>query len=501
VAKSIKTKNFKKKKTEYLDIYLEKPIRCMKVLMFGWEFPPHISGGLGTACYGLTHSLGKEDVDVLFVVPKLHGDEPAERMHLINASDIRIKKPIYSPSKFPLGSNIRLQTYITQGEKNPRTEKEKNLSYIEVPSGISAYRAVDLDEDASAVERWNYEILARQPAAAGLRLHKNKRSDRSSAGKNSEEITYAFSGAYGADLLTEVEYYAEVAKEIAKRFSFDVIHAHDWMTYPAAVAAKQISGKPLVVHVHATEFDRSGELVDGRVRNIEKQGMEMADRVVTVSEWTKKIAVSKYRIDPEKITVVYNGIVPRKKIRIEFDSPLRHSPIVTFLGRITHQKGPLYFVDAAKQVLHEIPDARFIVAGSGDLLPKMIQQVAHAGMSSRFHFTGFLNNKDIQKIWSISNVYVMPSVSEPFGIAPLEAIQAGVPVIISRQSGVAEIMPHAITVDFWNTTALADSICSVLKYKSLYRTLKKNSKTHIRNITWDRAAKTINTLYHELVEQ
>jgi glycogen synthase len=319
--------------------------------------------------------------------------------------------------------------------------------------------------------------------------------------KTGKHGTYVFSGAYGPELLTEVERYAEVAAEIARKFSFDVIHAHDWMTYPAAIAAKKISGKPLVVHVHATEFDRAGEHVDSRVQAIEYEGMQNADRVVTVSEWTRKVAITRYKISPEKIKVVHNGIIPKRKIKIEFDSPLKHSPIVTFLGRITHQKGPLYFVDAAKQVLNEIPDARFIVAGSGDLLPAMIQQVAHAGISTRFHFTGFLSGKDIEKIWSISNVYVMPSVSEPFGIAPLEAIQAGVPVIISRQSGVSEVMPHAITVDFWNTTALADAICSVLKYKSLYRTLKKNSRAEVRSITWDRAAKTLNTLYHELVEQ
>jgi len=475
----------------------------MKVLMFGWEFPPHISGGLGTACYGLSHSLGKEDVDVLFVVPKLHGDEPAERMQLINASEVRIKRTTHTSAKNHPASNIRLRTYISPGEKSSQSSREEGaekISYIEVPSGISAYRAVEFDEEGYGLERWNYRILD-NPSEAHLRVYRNKPPDRATLSRDKNQTTYAFTGAYGPDLLTEVERYAEVAKEIAKRFAFDVIHAHDWMTYPAGIAAKLISGKPLVVHVHATEFDRSGDHVNGAVHRIEKEGMEMADRVVTVSEWTKKIAVSKYKIDAEKIKVVHNGIVPKKRIRIEFDSPLRHAPIVTFLGRITHQKGPMYFVAAAKQVLTEIPDARFIVAGSGDLLPGMIQQVAQAGMSSRFHFTGFLTQQDIEKIWSITNVYVMPSVSEPFGIAPLEAVQAGVPVIISRQSGVAEVMPHAITVDFWNTTALADAICSVLKYKSLYRTLKKNGRAQVKTITWDRAAKTLNTLYHELVEQ
>lgn len=475
----------------------------MKVLMFGWEFPPHISGGLGTACYGLTHSLGKKEVEVLFVVPKLHGDEPIERVTLINASNIRISsKNAGKKLNIPSATNSKSTTYKTAEGKTISLKEEKGFTYVEVPSGLSAYRSPGFDENSEGIEHWNYNTgTFKESSEPKFRFHSEDTSEGSQSLSSEKEITYAFSGAYGADLLTEVERYAQVASEIAKHFEFDVIHAHDWMTYPAGIAAKEISGKPLIVHVHATEFDRCGENIDTRVHAIEQEGMQKADKVVTVSEWTKKITISKYKIEEEKVKVVHNGIIPRKKVNIEFDSPLKHSPIVTFLGRITHQKGPLYFVEAAKEVLNEIPDARFIVAGAGDLMPVMIQQVAQAGMSSRFHFTGFLKGNDIEKIWSISNVYVMPSVSEPFGIAPLEAIQAGVPVIISRQSGVAEVMPHAITVDFWNTPALAEAICSVLKYKSLYRTMKKNSQAEIKRITWDHAAKTLNTIYHELVEQ
>lgn len=468
--------------------------------MFGWEFPPHISGGLGTACYGLTHSLEKEAVDVLFIVPRLHGDEPAGRVSLISAGDIKLKRksnPV-STAQTP-SSNPSKKSFTTSAGKTLNITEEKNLSIIEVPSGISAYRSADAEE-GDPVERWNYRLFsADKPSEPVLKLYRNKKSVEKHG--KTDEFSYSFTGAYGPDLLTEVERYAEVAEEIARRFSFDVIHAHDWMTYPAGIAAMRASGRPLIVHVHATEFDRSGDHVNPSVYEIEKAGMTYADRVVTVSEWTKKIATSGYGIEAEKITVVHNGITLRRKHKVEFETPLKHSPIVTFLGRITHQKGPLYFVEAAKHVLEEIPDARFIVAGSGDLLPTMIRRVAREGMSTRFHFTGFLNGKDIEKIWSISNVYVMPSVSEPFGIAPLEAIQAGVPVIISRQSGVSEVMPHAITVDFWNTTALADAICSVLKYRSLYKTLRKNSLAEVRTITWDKAAKSINTIYHELVEE
>jgi glycogen(starch) synthase len=477
----------------------------MRVLMFGWEFPPHISGGLGTACFGLTNSLGKEEVEVLFVVPKLHGDEPSDKVSLINASDIRISESAFNqtpnlpkPDNTKAKSKAKTTSYTTKGGKKIKIREEKNFTYVEVPSGLTAYRSPGFESEFG-LEHWNYDVTREE--AKVIRHPASLSSKGVTPESSKKEISYAFSGAYGPDLLMEVQRYAQVALEIAKRFSFDVIHAHDWMTYPAGIAAKEISGKPLIVHVHATEFDRAGEKVDTRVRDLELAGMQQADLVVTVREWTKKIAISKYNIGSDKIKVVHNGIILKKRSKVDFISPLSRSPIVTFLGRITHQKGPLYFVDAAKKVLEEIPDARFIVAGSGDLLPTMIQRVAQAGMSSRFHFTGFLRGNDIEKVWSISNVYVMPSVSEPFGIAPLEAIQAGVPVIISKQSGVSEVIHHALAVDFWNTTALADSICGVLRFKSLYNTLKKNSKAEVKGITWDKAAKTLNHFYHELVEQ
>ncbi|HYG04030.1 MAG TPA: glycosyltransferase [Chryseosolibacter sp.] len=466
----------------------------MKVLMFGWEFPPHISGGLGTACYGLTNSLGKEAVDVLFVVPKVHGDEPAENINLINASNVAVHNGPSKGIRLPNVSNTTV--YTTSTGKEVSVQEASGFTYIEVPSGLVAYRSPEFAESADSVSHWNH-----QHGEAPMTVSSNETKNNIANRHATQRSPYAFSGAYGPNLLMEVEKYAQVASELAKKFSFDVIHAHDWMTYPAGIAAKEASGKPLIVHVHATEYDRSGSNVDTRVHAIEMAGMHSADCVVTVSDWTKKIAITKYNVPKDKVQVVHNGIISKKKEEIKFESPLKRSPIVTFLGRITHQKGPLYFVEAAKAVLAEIPDARFIVAGSGDLLPKMIQQVAKAGMSSRFHFTGFVKGQDIERIWSISNVYVMPSVSEPFGIAPLEAIQAGVPVIISKQSGVAEVMPHAIAVDFWDTSALAEAICSVLKYKSLYQTLKRNSKAQIKGITWDRAAKRLNNLYHELTEQ
>ena len=430
--------------------------------MFGWEFPPHISGGLGTACYGLTKSLTNKGTQILFVVPKAYGDE---ELSVINASEV----------------------LVTESDKSVLTNStstvlsQSGIDIIGIPSGIKPY-SFGADSESYAVEEWSYEIQS-----------KGKTLQISETGKAKK---YKFSGTYGSRLLEEVGSYSEVAGALAKHHSFDVIHAHDWLTYQAGIKAKEVSGKPLIVHVHATEFDRAAQ-IDPRVYLIEREGFEKADHVVAVSNWTKRILVSKYNIPETKISVVHNGIIA-KKVQAVVNTPLLGKKIVTFLGRMTYQKGPQYFIEAARKVLLRFPNVHFVMAGSGDLLPAMMQRVAQLRLSSRFHFTGFLKSDLVDRIWSVSDLYVMPSVSEPFGIAPLEAIQSGVPVIISKQSGVAEVMPHAIAVDFWDVDRLANAIYNVLSHQSLSNTLRKKSKQALKQITWDAAAIKINNLYHEL---
>jgi glycogen synthase len=307
---------------------------------------------------------------------------------------------------------------------------------------------------------------------------------------------YEFSGAYGHRLLEEVEEYSLVGAELARQYPHDLIHAHDWMTFAAGIEARKVSGKPLVVHIHATEYDRSG-ILSGDVCKWEKKGMDAADRIVAVSHWTKDILVKHYKIDPAKIEVVHNGIITSPE-KVHVAAPPVGTHVVTFLGRVTYQKGPAYFVEAARKVAEQFPEAHFIVAGAGDLLPQTIERVAQLRLSDRFHFTGFLTKEWISKIWAMSNVYVMPSVSEPFGITPLEAIQAGVPVIVSNQSGVAEVMPHALKVDFWDIEALAESICSVLKYKSLSTMLQTRGENELKQLSWQKAAVKLKSLYEEL---
>lgn len=447
----------------------------MRVLMFGWEFPPQISGGLGTACYGLTQALVQEGIDVLFVVPKLMGDEPDNGSKLLSASNVGIRQVISTDTEEQHFTRFR------------HFLKEGSFTTLEVPSTLSAYNMAHLQEPVHALAHWNYPVNVAETS-----VESKTHLTQSSAGS-----LYSFKGGYGPQLIEEVFRYAQVASEIATSEEFDIIHAHDWMTYPAAIAAKRLSGKPMVVHVHATEFDRAGKQGSEMVYTIEREGLDEADKIVAVSQWTKRILVERYDIEANKIEVVHNGVIPEEKPIPEVKQTLG-SHVVTFLGRITYQKGPEYFVVAAEKVLNLFPDAHFIMAGSGDFMPQIIEKVARLKLSSRFHFTGFLKKDEIDQVLASTSVYVMPSVSEPFGITPLEAIQRNVPIIISNQSGVSEVMHHALKVDFWDTEALSQAICSVLHYGSLSRELKRNAGKAIDTITWEKAAQRLNNLYYEL---
>ncbi|MCK5730877.1 MAG: glycosyltransferase family 4 protein, partial [Draconibacterium sp.] len=419
----------------------------MKVLMFGWEFPPHISGGLGTACYGLTKGLAElKNVDVTFVVPKAFGDEDQSAMKLIGANNISISQ-----------KEIQFDSI------------QKKIDYYEVDSQIIPY----VDED----EFW--------------KLKSAKYSKNSKFIETDEGLKINFSGEYGADLLQEIRNYSIVAELIARDLTFDIIHAHDWLAYPAGIAAKKISGKPLVVHVHATDFDRSGGNVNSKVYAIEREGMELADKIIAVSNFTKNIIVEHYGISPDKITTVYNAVEPLIKDKKPILTKRLNEKVVTFLGRITLQKGPEYFIEAANLVLEKMDDVKFVMAGSGDMMNAMITRTAELGISDKFHFTGFLKGDDVQEMFNLTDVFVMPSVSEPFGIVPLEAMQSQVPVIISNQSGVAEILEHAIKIDFWDTYAMADAIYGLLNYPSLSKLFKEEGKVEVDNLKWIDSAKNV----------
>ncbi len=426
----------------------------VKVLMFGWEFPPHISGGLGTACYGISKGLAKHNVNVLFVMPKAGGDEDSSVASIINASDVEMLQNTENIEEF-----------------------WKNINFLEIGSNLVPY----LDPETFAREREQYL----------------------KEGENREKISFKnkfrFSGKYGANLMEEVYRYALVAGTVAQEHQFDVIHAHDWLTYSAGIVAKKISGKPLVVHVHATEYDRGGEYNRNTlVYDIEKRGMEAADIVVTVSNWTRNIVIEKYGISPEKVITVHNAVDFNSETEDKEERGVKEK-IVTFLGRITLQKGPEYFVEAAAKVIKRYPNVRFVMAGSGEKMNPLVRRVAQLGIGTKFHFTGFLRGNDVQRMFQYSDVYVMPSVSEPFGISPLEAMRSGVPTIISKQSGVAEVLSHAIKVDYWDINALSDAIYGLLSYPTLADFMSREGYEEVNQLKWENASLKLKKIYEDLV--
>ena len=428
--------------------------------MFGWEFPPHIAGGLGTACYGMTRGLARNGVEVVFVMPRAYGDEDQRFVRVVNASDV--------------------ETIGTRDHEFSEELLEK-VSFIHIDSNMLPY--ISPEEYAA----YHDEFV---------------RSGRTHEWTDVWKQRYTFSGKYGANLMEEVARYAMVAAQVAKDLEgqFDVIHAHDWLTYFAGIAAKRVSGKPLVVHMHATEFDRSGENINRRVYAIEKAGMQAADRVIAVSELTRRIVIGKYGIPADKVVTVHNAV---RFGESEEAAPERavKDKVVTFLGRITYQKGPDYFVEAAAKVLQRVSDVRFVMAGSGDLMNHVVRRVAQLGIADRFHFTGFLKGGEVQRMFRLSDVYVMPSVSEPFGISPLEAMRSGVPVIISRQSGVAEVLDYAIKVNYWDVDALADAIYGLLTYPALGRMFASKGLEEVTGLKWDNAAAKIKAVYQAVIDE
>jgi glycosyltransferase involved in cell wall biosynthesis len=294
-------------------------------------------------------------------------------------------------------------------------------------------------------------------------------------------------GGYGRDLLADVYQYAHTCLALAGGESFDVIHAHDWMTYPAGLAIAAQSGKPLVAHLHSTEFDRSGEKVQQQVYDIERRGMHGAAAVICVSRMTAAAAAERYAVTPEKIAVVYNGINLPSRVK-STSGTKRREKVVLFLGRLTMQKGPEYFLAVAKRVLNLMDDVKFVVAGSGDRFHSTVYQAAEMGIGHKVLFAGFLRGDDVAQAFGMADLYVMPSVTEPFGIAPLEAISHGVPVIISKSSGVSEVLEHVLKVDFWDTKEMANQIVSVLRHPPLASTLREHALAEIRQMTWEQAA-------------
>ena len=308
-----------------------------------------------------------------------------------------------------------------------------------------------------------------------------------------------YKSLYGKNIFEEIERYAYVASQIASQENFDVIHAHDWMTLKAGVAIKKLTGKPLIIHIHATEFDRNANLgVNQGIYDIERWGMHQADHIIAVSNFTKNKIVQHYGVSPDKISVVHNAILSTNGNSHHMP---KHGPVVLFLGRLTVQKGPDNFITAAQKVLEYRPDVTFIIAGKGYMESDLINRVAAAGLSDKILFTGFLRGDDVDRAYQMADVFVMPSVSEPFGLTALEAMKNNIPVIISKQSGVSEVINHCLKVDFWDINEMVNKIISLIDYKELNRALAHNGNAEIQKISWSDAAQKCITLYNKMVKK
>ena len=415
--------------------------------MFGWEFPPHILGGLGTASYGLTKGMHNNgDMEITFVIPRPWGDEEKGFANII-------------------GANC-----------TPVAWRDVNWDYVNGRIGKVMDPQLYFNLRDHIYADFNY-----------MRLN--------------DLGCFEFSGKYLDNLMNEINNYSIVAGVIARTIPCDVIHSHDWLTYPAGIHAKNVTGKPLVIHVHATDFDRSRGKVNPTVFGIEKDGMENADHIITVSNLTRRTVIEKYGISPDKVTTVHNAVIPLSDELLNIPRRERKEKVVTFLGRITMQKGPEYFVEAAAKVLQKNKHERFVMAGSGDMMDAMIKLAAKRNIADRFHFTGFLRGKQVYEMLADSDVYVMPSVSEPFGISPLEAMEMGVPSIISKQSGCAEILNNVIKTDYWDIDAMADAMHALTSYPALHKELRDRGIEEIHGITWEKAGKKVIDIYKKVINK
>ncbi|MBY0312452.1 MAG: glycosyltransferase [Phycisphaerales bacterium] len=481
----------------------------MRILMLGWEFPPFIAGGLGTACYGLTKALDRLGHEVVFVLPKPVDRSAASHIRLLSPEQIRGLN--WAAPKGANGSHVGAAGGLSEeaaanaalvGAEAYTMAGFTNVSFRSVPApftstypkfhkghakggmyGLTGPLDADVDEAQGDLPQHVVHEIHPEEAIRRAMEHEHGISLRVPEGGGGNA-----GAGYEGDMIANAERYARLVVTITRGERFDVIHAHDWMTFPAGIALAAVSGKPLVVHVHSTEFDRSGDNINQRVYDIERRGMHAAMRAVCVSNLTQSICVRRYGVDPKKTDVVYNGIENDHVQPHAGDMIASKDKIVLFLGRITMQKGPEYFIRSAKRVLEKVQDVKFVVAGSGDMAVRMIEEAAHLGIGHKVLFTGFLRGKDVDRVFRMADVYVMPSVSEPFGIAPLEAMRNDVPVIISKQSGVSEVLTHALKVDFWDIDEMANKIVAVLRHPPLGQTLAEHGAFELRRLTWDGAA-------------
>jgi glycosyltransferase involved in cell wall biosynthesis len=495
----------------------------MRILMLGWEYPPHISGGLGTACEGLTIALARRGIEIDFLVPKLFGGEDAPHMQLLGAASAeaypvtqsgaaQAQTPIVDllAAEPALGTDPILTSAVAAEREHGTTQEPPEIRMVRVPAMLKPYLDRATYQElirGGSIPGSEYEERTAQrrippmpgPAAEITRLeHLEMPGDP--APFVEEATGSSGEGHYGEDLFAEVARYAiSAARRVAGR-KYDLVHAHDWMTFPAGIEISLRAGAPLIAHVHSLEYDRAGRGADRDIVAVERQGLMHATRVVAVSYYTRSLIHQVHSVPLDKISVVHNGVYARETVQAYTQQRSGTGPIVLFLGRVTFQKGPEYFVEAAARVLKHVPDAVFIMAGSGDMLPRMEALVESLGIGESFRFPGWLRGAEIERAFSTADVYVMPSVSEPFGIAPLEAMSYDRPVIVSKQSGVSEVLRNALKVDFWDVDKMASQIVALLELPELRRTIVERAREEIRHIHWDAAAEKLVPIYQSIIQ-
>ncbi|WP_367898844.1 glycosyltransferase family 4 protein [Leptospira sp. WS58.C1] len=437
-------------------------MRDAKILMIGWEYPPNITGGLGVACKEIAKNIASLGYNVDFIVPKLHGNE--EEIDGIRLLDIRKVWEL-------LGSNEKAEL-IKENETILESLPERLMFSPYFSPGKKQERSSGITWSSQYAENMTQELSEKIPEIAG---------------------------GYGPDLYYDIRMFSKIVSLLGEKIRPNIVHAHDWMTFLAANELKRKKNIPTILHVHATEFDRCGESGNEEIKRIEREGFESADRIVSVSEYTKNIIRDKYGIDENKIDVAHNGISPTAEGRENWGENNITDPIILFLGRITHQKGPDYFVKAAAKIVREVPNVKFVMAGSGDLQNRMIELAADLGLGGYFHYTGFLNAEKTHRLYSMCSVYIMPSVSEPFGLTALEAMSHNLPVILSKQSGVSEIVHQCLKFDFWDTDSLAEKAISILKYGPLREEIGNQAKAESERINWMSTAKKIAQVYRSFL--
>jgi glycosyltransferase involved in cell wall biosynthesis len=459
----------------------------LKILMLSWEFPPHISGGLGTACEGLAQGLSRKNINISFLLPHLYGGENAPYMKIESA---------FSESQ----KSINIETDVSD-KSSKDTPSHLSPSSLQATKELIQFGAYAKDtSQKNYTDSLNLLCVDAFDKECPLDSHQYRKQLVLSANQYlAQKGTDTTHGHYGSNIFEVVEKFAAAAISLFNDFKGDIIHAHDWMTFPAAIALKNLTGKPLVVHIHSLEYDRSGQQVNNQIHAIEKHGLEKADKIIAVSHYTRSIIQAQHGIPNEKITVIHNGIYPRK-VTNQYKTGLGcPGKIVLFLGRMTFQKGPDYLVEAASKVIEHIPDAAFVMAGTGDMLPQLIARVQELGMEKNFRFPGFLSGTQFEEMFAAADLYVMPSVSEPFGLSALEAISFDTPVIISKQSGVSEVLKNVLKVDFWDIDRLADLIINTLKHTELREDMITMAREEIKRVHWDVAASHTVNLYSEFI--